>query len=340
MNDFLYSQLSKTGVLVTNLGTPDAPTPSAVKKYLAEFLWDPNIVQIPRPLWWLILNGIILRTRPKKSAQLYQKIWTTLGSPLLVSTSKLLRRLQVATTKKGYPLTYELGMRYGNPSIKQSLLNLRDQQVKNIIVLPLYPQYSKTTTASTLCEIQKQLKLMGWHPKLYLIDNYAQEPSYISALADSIQTHWQKQPPGQKLLFSFHGIPLKSIKQGDPYFAQCLNTAAKTASLLNLNEEQFDIVFQSRFGKEKWLQPYCVEVLQNLPKEGYKHIDVICPGFAVDCLETLEEIAITNKEIFHLANGLTYNYIPALNDSSTHIQCLTEILIKHLNLFFNEQKSV
>ncbi|MBA2653615.1 MAG: ferrochelatase [Gammaproteobacteria bacterium] len=322
----------KIGVLITNLGTPDQPTPSAVKKYLKEFLWDPFIVQIPRPLWWLILNGIILRTRPKKSAKLYQKIWTKSGSPLLVFSSELVRKLRGAMTSRGYTFKYALGMRYGEPSIKQALINLREQGVTQIIGFPLYPQYSTTTTASTVHAIKKQLQQLKWEPTLHFIENYAYEPSYISALAHTIHNHWQKQIPGQKLLFSFHGIPKKLIAKGDPYFDQCLDTAAQVASKLNLEEKKWGVVFQSRFGREEWLQPYCNKVLQDLPKEGYKHIDVICPGFAVDCLETLEEMAITNKKIFHQAGGLIYNYISALNTTDLHIQSLSDILIKNANL--------
>lgn len=319
------------GILVTNLGTPLAPTTQAVRKYLAEFLWDPLIVQIPRPIWWLLLNGIILRTRPKRSAANYKKIWTSSGSPLLVFTSELMQKLQIATQNKGYQFKYALGMRYGQPSIKEALLTLRKEGVSELIVLPLYPQYSKPTTISTFLEIDRQLQSINWAPRLYPINDYRGEPSYIKALVESIQAHWQKQIPGQKLVFSFHGIPKKLINQGDPYYDQCLETANSVISALNINKKNVEIVFQSRFGREEWLQPYCSEVLQRLPKEGCKHIDVICPGFAVDCLETLEEMAITNKKLFHQAGGLTYNYIPALNDSEAHVESLSTLLMNHIN---------
>lgn len=322
---------SKIGILVTNLGTPQAPTPQAVKKYLAEFLWDPFIVKIPRPIWWLILNGIILKIRPKKSAKLYQKIWTAQGSPLLVFTSELLRKLSDSLINKGHHFTYALGMRYGKPSIFEALSKLQEQQVSHIIILPLYPQFSNTTTGSTLHEIEKQLKILKWNPSRSFIDNYAEEESYIEALSHSIKEQWQKQMPGQKLLFSFHGIPKKNIERGDPYYDQCLITAEKVATKLQLDKKKWDIVFQSRFGKEKWLQPYCNEVLKNLPSEGIKHIDVICPGFSVDCLETLEEMAITNKKLFHQSGGIIFNYIPALNDSALQLRSLSDILIKHLD---------
>lgn len=322
---------STIGILVTNLGTPLAPTPQAVRKYLAEFLWDPLIVQIPRPIWWLLLHGIILRTRPKKSAANYKKIWTPSGSPLLVFTSELMQKLQIATQNKGFLFKYALGMRYGQPSIKEALLTLRKEGVSELIVLPLYPQYSKTTTTSTFLEINRQLQAINWNPCLYPINDYRGEQSYIKALVESIKAHWQKQKPGQKLIFSFHGIPKKLINQGDPYYHQCLETANSVTSALNINKKNIEIVFQSRFGREEWLQPYCSEVLQRLPKEGCKHIDVICPGFAVDCLETLEEMAITNKKLFHQAGGLIYNYIPALNDSEAHIESLSKLLINQVN---------
>jgi protoporphyrin/coproporphyrin ferrochelatase len=320
----------KTGILITNLGTPQAPTKSAIKQYLAEFLADPYVVQMPKLLWWPLLNGIILQIRPQKSTRLYQKIWTSQGSPLLVFMSEILRKLRVSTKAKD-SFHYALGMRYGQPSIQQALLDLRNQQASKLILFPLYPQYASTTTGSMFAEIEVQLKKMDWQPKRHFIAHYAEEPSHIQALVHTIRAHWQRQIPGQKLLFSFHGIPEKHITRGDPYYHQCLRTAQQIALKLNLDNRNWEIVFQSRFGLQRWLQPYCATRLKELPKTGCSHIDIICPGFSVDCLETLEEIAIRNKTLFHQAGGITYNYIPALNDSDLHIQSLVEILVKRLH---------
>jgi ferrochelatase len=316
-----------TGVLVTNLGSPEAPTRAAIRKYLSQFLWDPLVVQIPRLLWWPLLNGLVLTTRPKKSAKLYQKIWTPSGSPLVVTTTKLTQKLERVCLNQQLDFKFAMGMRYGDPSLSTALQVLQEQQVTSIIILPLYPQYSRTTTASTFKEINHQLALMNWHPQVIQIDNYASHPSYINALCLMIQAHWQKHTPGQQLLFSFHGIPQKNILKGDPYLDQCLETASKVASQLNLPREKWQVVFQSRFGGEKWLEPYCNQTLQSLPGKGVDHIDVICPGFAVDCLETLEEMAMTNREIFMQAGGKQYNYIPCLNDSECHVQSLLEIIL-------------
>jgi protoporphyrin/coproporphyrin ferrochelatase len=320
------------GILVTNLGTPEAPTVAAVRAYLKEFLSDPFVVQIPQPIWWLLLHGIVLPIRPAKSLHLYQKIWTPAGSPLLVLSQQLLKKIQKTVNLSGYAFEFALGMRYGQPAIHRALASLRERQVEQLIILPLYPQFSNTTTASTKAHVHKQLKLLKWQPELKFINHYWQEQSYITALTQSIQEHWHKQTPGQKLLFSFHGIPKKHTLKGDPYFDQCHATAKQIAHALNLDAKQWEIVFQSRFGRSQWLRPYCTERLAQLPSEGYKHIDVICPGFAVDCLETLEEIALTNQELFYASGGLSYQYIPALNDSYKHSQCLAEILIKHVFL--------
>jgi ferrochelatase len=321
---------SETGVLITNLGTPEAPTKKAVRKFLAQFLSDPSVIQIPRPIGWLLLNGIILNIRTSQSAKLYQKIWTPQGSPLLVYSLALLQKLQVMAAGAGYCFSFALGMRYGKPSIQQALLDLYAKKVTTLVVFPLYPQYSTTTTASTFHEIEKQLTKMDWHPKIKYVENYATEESYLKAIVNSIHAHWQKQPPGHKLLFSFHGLPQRLLSKGDPYFYQCHQTAEKIAELLQLDKKKWGVVFQSRFGRERWLQPYCSQVLEQLAKNGCKQVDVICPGFAVDCLETLEEIAITNKQLFQEAGGLIYNYIPALNDSMTHAKSLARILIKHV----------
>jgi protoporphyrin/coproporphyrin ferrochelatase len=324
----IVNQNLKTGILLTNLGTPDNPSPKAVRAYLKEFLLDPYVIQIPKPLWRLILHGFILPFRSRKSAKLYQKIWTPQGSPLLILSQQLVAKIQQGMSNSSVSFQFALGMRYGKPSIHEALSHLKQQRLDNLIILPLYPQFSNTTTGSTKNYICNQLKRLAWQPNQIFIDAYSTEPSYVAALAHTLQEYWREHPPGQKLIFSFHGIPQKHITRGDPYFDQCHTTARQVASLLHLSEQKWEVVFQSRFGKEKWLQPYAIDRLQTLPKEGYKHIDVICPGFAVDCLETLEEMAITNRELFLNSGGEFYNYIRALNDRDIHSQCLADILLR------------
>lgn len=313
----------KVGILVSNLGTPDAPTTKALRRYLAEFLWDPRVVEVPRPIWWLILHGVILRVRPKKSAALYKNIWTDQGSPLLINSEKIAHGIQ---QQLGDDYLVTLGMRYGKPSINQALDKLQDAKVKKIIILPLYPQFSATTSASTFDAASLSLKSWRDIPELQFMPQYSDNKNYINTLAASINQHWQQHGRGEKLLISFHGIPQRNIELGDPYFNQCQQTATLLANTLQLNDSQYQLVFQSRFGRAKWLQPYCVDTLISLAKTGSKHIDIICPGFAVDCLETLEEISITNNEIFQKAGGINLNYIPALNDNPEHIHFLSDII--------------
>jgi len=331
------------GVLVTNLGTPDAPTPSALRRYLAEFLWDPRVVEIPRPLWWLILNGIVLRVRPKKSAQLYQKIWTPEGSPLLVNSRKLVNKLQNKISAETFTSTsmstgsrlpsrddeglfkVVLGMRYGNPSIKDALEELKQHNVEQIIVLPLFPQYSAATTAATFDAVTETIKTWRYIPSIKFISHYFDHTGYIDIVADSIRAQYNSN---HHLVFSFHGLPKRCVELGDPYQQQCQTTAKLIAEKLQLSSEQYTVAFQSRFGYAEWLQPYCDETLRALPQKGIKHISVVCPGFAVDCLETLEEIAQQNREIFLNAGGESFNYIPALNANDKHIEFLTQLIVE------------
>lgn len=317
------------GILITNLGTPSAPTPNAVREYLAEFLWDPYVVKIPRLLWWFILKGIVLQVRPKKSAQLYQKIWTTTGSPLLSFSVRLIEKLE--STLQDLPIrAIELGMRYGEPSLKNALQKLHQKNVSEIIVLPLYPQFSNTTTESTRVKINAELKALHWTPKVHFIKSYHDNDHYIAALAQQIKNH-QQNKEHDKLVFSFHGLPQKSITEGDPYYEQCTITASKIAQKLQLEKADWAIAFQSRFGRQKWLQPYCTDLLQTLAKTGHKNITVVCPGFSIDCLETLEEMAMTNKEIFMQAGGQKFHYIPALNDGDLHVALISSMLIPFFN---------
>lgn len=312
----------KTAVLLVNLGSPSAPTTSAVRRFLKEFLWDPRVVNLPRVLWWLILHGLVLTIRPRKSAQAYRKIWTDEGSPLVVYTQKLASQIA-----KEFPdLSVFAAMRYGEPAISKQLDKIKTSSIDQLIILPLYPQYSSTTTASIHDEVIKNLK--GWFhlPSIYFISDYHQQQGYIDAIAKSITEHWQNHGRNQFLLMSFHGLPERLTTLGDPYFHQCQKTAEKIAETLGLTTNQWQLVFQSRFGKAEWLKPYCVDTLQNLPAQGIHSIDIICPGFAVDCLETLEEIAIENKKIFLAAGGKQYSYIPALNDSDLQIKAISPLI--------------
>jgi ferrochelatase len=315
-----------TGVLLINLGTPAAPTTPAVRKYLAEFLSDPYVVQIPRFIWKPLLHGIVLRIRPKKSAALYQKIWLKEGSPLSVYSQRLTKKLQSElNAKHADKIKVTLAMRYGQPSIQQALDHLQKHDLKQLIILPLFPQYSNSTTGSIFAEINKLLKSWRHIPEVNYIQNYYQEPAYIEAITNSIQTNHSQQ----HLLFSFHGLPQRSVELGDPYFAQCKTTADTITQKLALHPADYSLTFQSRFGRAKWLQPYCDQTLIKLAQEGKKHVTAICPGFAVDCLETLEEIAIRNREIFFAAGGESLEYLPALNDSPAQLKLMTTIIEKY-----------
>jgi protoporphyrin/coproporphyrin ferrochelatase len=327
------SYKKKIGVLLTNLGTPDAPTPAALRRYLAEFLWDKRVVDLPRPLWWLILHGIILRTRPARSARAYSDIWSEQGSPLLsISRTQqcmLQQQLDVAA-----PGRYQvaLGMRYGNPSIESALTKLQQAGVESVIVLPLYPQNSCSTTASTLDAVSDALRKRRDVPHLDFIAGYHAHPSYIKALANSIREHREGRQPVEKLIISFHGTPLRYREEGDPYYSQCQETARLLVQELGLADDQWLLSFQSRFGREEWLKPYTDKTLEQLAQQGVKSVEVICPGFSADCLETLEEIAGENREIFIQAGGEVLFYIPALNGRDDHVAMMTELVLGRRDL--------
>lgn len=323
----------KTGVLLVNLGTPDAPTPAALRRYLAEFLWDPRVVDLPRPLWWLILHGIILRTRPARSARAYREVWSEEGAPLLVISRQQQQLLQ-HYLEDSAPGRYQvaLGMRYGNPSIASALEALQHAGVRRLIVLPLYPQNSCSTTASTWDALAAALKKSRFVPHIDFIADYHDNPAYIRALADSVREHRDGRPQAQKLLISFHGTPLRFRSEGDPYYAQCQRTAELLAAELGLDASQWLLSFQSRFGREAWLQPYTDETLKRLAAEGVKSVEVICPGFSADCLETLEEIAVENHDIFIGAGGEALFYIPALNSRDDHIAMLGDLVLGRAGL--------
>ena len=308
------------GVILVNLGTPSAPTAKALRRYLREFLGDERVVPLPRLLWLPLLYTVISIIRSWATAKAYRKIWMPEGSPLAVHTSALAEKLR----QQGWVVA--VAMRYGQPDIANAFNQLKQQGCQSFFILPLYPQYSQTTTGSVFDKVSDVLSHWPEQPSFYFLSDYHAEPAYIEAVADSIRDYWQQNGKPDRLLISFHGLPEKSQRQGDPYYNQCMISGKLIASKLGLSESDWQIVFQSRFGPTQWLQPYCVEVLKGLPGQGIKKVDVVCPGFAVDCLETLEEIAQTNREIFLGAGGRQYRYIPALNAQKRHAEMLARII--------------
>ncbi len=333
LNHTTYSHGSKErlGVLLVNLGSPKAPTEKAVRKYLAEFLWDPRVVETSRPLWWLILNGIILRFRPRHSAALYKKIWTDEGSPLIsiskLQAQKLEKKLQAKI--RGNVLV-DVAMRYGKPTIRDSMRGLRSAGAKRLLILPMYPQYSATTTASVFDAVTSELQSWRWLPDMRFINSYHDHPAYIDALSKTIINYWSnRDSKPDVLVFSFHGLPRKYVDKGDPYFCHCHKTARLVAKKLLLKDSKWKVTFQSRVGNEEWLQPYTDNTMKQLAHQGVKSVDVVCPGFSADCLETLEEINMENRDIFISRGGIEFDYIPCLNAGDFHINALCELVIQH-----------
>jgi protoporphyrin/coproporphyrin ferrochelatase len=316
----------QTGVLLVNLGTPEAPTPRALRTYLAEFLGDRRVIDYPRWLWWPILHGVILRVRPRRSAHAYARIWTAAGSPLRVFSEALAEALQSALAGQAQ---VALAMRYGAPSVLAQVRALQERGVRRLLVLPLYPQYSATSTGGVIDAVADTLKALRWPPELRLINDYHDDPAHIDALAQRIERWWRDNGRGERLLLSFHGIPERYVRLGDPYFAQCGTTARLLRERLRLGEDELVVSFQSRVGRERWLEPYTDATVRRLAGEGVRRLDVACPGFAVDCLETLEEIAMQNREFFQAAGGEELCYIPALNDSAEQVASLAALIRRH-----------
>ncbi|GAA0682974.1 ferrochelatase [Marinobacterium maritimum] len=331
VDDFKHNQQDLTGVLITNLGTPDEPTPSALRRYLKEFLWDPRVVEVPRPIWWCILNGIILNIRPRRSAAAYREVWTDAGSPLMVhtqaQTEQLRERLQA---RFGDRVMVEFAMRYGNPSITSVIDRMQQAGVRRLLVLPLYPQYSGATTASTFDAVAEDFRQRRWLPELRMVNHYHDYPDYLAALAASVERHWHSHGRADRLIMSYHGVPKRYLLQGDPYFCECHKTSRLLAERLGLKEGEWMTTFQSRFGREEWLKPYTDETLKGLPEQGVKSVQVICPGFSADCLETIEEIGQENRDYFLEAGGDRYEYIPALNADPVHIDVLEKLILQNL----------
>ena len=318
----------KTAIILTNLGTPKTNTKAAVRDFLKEFLSDSRVVEIPKIIWWVILNLIILPFRSGKSLKAYNKIWTEEGSPLL----SISRQQQVALQQKlGDKIKVELMMRYGEPSFTSVINGLLKDNYQNLIILPRYPQNSATTTATSFDLIGDIMKKSRAVPDIKFISNYHGDPGYIHALAASIQEHWQQQQRQRFLLMSFHGLPQRNVDLGDPYYDQCTGTAQLLATIMGLESQQWGMSFQSRFGKQTWLQPYTSETLAKLADNGLKEIDIVCPGFSVDCLETLEEIQMENRDIFIEHGGEQYHYIPCLNDRDDHIQMMADLVEPYLD---------
>jgi ferrochelatase len=330
LNGHSHDLPAKAAVLLVNLGTPEAPTAAAVRPYLAEFLGDPRVIEYPRLLWKLILHGVILRIRPKRSAHAYERIWTAEGSPLRTGSEALAAALgaELARRRPG-PVAVALAMRYGKPSVAATVAKLQREGVRRLLVLPLYPQYSATSTGSVFDAVADTVKGLRWPPELRQINDYHDHPAFIAALADSVRAHWEANGRGEKLLMSFHGIPERYVRSGDPYYCQCHATARLLREALGLSEEEALFSFQSRVGRERWLHPYTDETIRALGARGLKRIDVISPGFAVDCLETLEEIAMQNAEFFREAGGETLSYIPCLNSAPAHVAALADLVLTH-----------
>ena len=327
---FKHGQAPRTAVLYCNLGTPDTPTTADVRRFLSEFLSDPRVVEIPRLLWLAILHGVILRVRPAKSAAKYASIWTPEGSPLKVWTEKQAKLLQIWLAQHGHDVSVRYAMRYGSTSIASQLDALKTEGVTRVLIVPAYPQYSATTTASLFDAVYAWAGKVRNLPELRFINRYHDDSRYIAALATSLQRYWSVNGRPDQLVMSFHGVPERTLHLGDPYHCECFKTARLLAEQLGLSKEQFKVTFQSRLGRAKWLEPYTEPTLIALGQAGVKRVDVVCPGFTSDCLETLEEIAMEGRAAFLTAGGKEFNYIPCLNNDPAWITALFNLTQQHL----------
>lgn len=328
-HDFESSH-EKIGILITNLGTPDAPKCPKLRQYLTQFLTDPRVIELPYLLRQFLVRGIIINIRSHKSAAAYRTVWTDKGSPLMFHTQDLATKVQHSL---GDNFIVAFGMRYGKPSIDSAIKQLHQKGCRKLIIMPMYPQYSGSTSGSIMDAVGKSLKKIRWVPHMHFISDYFQHDLYIKALCQSIERHWQEHGKAEKLVFSFHGIPQRYVHNGDPYQIHCQQTVDSVCKQLRLKEEDYLLVYQSRVGKEPWLQPYCDETMKSLPNTGIKNIDVICPGFSADCLETIEEIDEENKEYFMEAGGESYRYIHCLNSNDDHT-AMVDSLIRNASSAF------
>ena len=339
---YKHGDTPKIGIIISNLGTPESPTPKALRKYLGQFLMDRRVVEIPRFIWWLILHFIILIFRPSASAKKYKQIWTNKGSPLMVNAKEQTRLLRNLIQKKYLePIEVELAMSYGQPSFDKAYDKLRSKNCTKILLFPLYPQYAASSTASSMDSLWRILLKSRNVPEIRTIRNYHDQLPYITALKKSVQDFWAKNGKPNKLVISFHGVPKKSLMQGDPYHCECLKTGRLLAESLKLKKDEYQICFQSRFGKAEWLKPYFTDVIRALGQEQKnKKIHVVCPGFSSDCLETLEEINIEGKNIFMEHGGQEYNYIPALNANPEWINAMSEIIDTNIQGWIDQKWSI
>ena len=329
--DFDHEQKPRTGVLLTNLGTPEAPEKGALRPYLKQFLSDPRVVEVPRLLWWLILNGIILNVRPARSAEAYRTVWTSEGSPLLLHTRAQAEGVRERLRAQfGERVLVDYGMRYGEPSIAGAIQRLIDGGARQLLVLPLYPQYSGPTGGSTFDAVAEDFRQRRWLPDLQFVASYHDQPGYVEAIANSVRGHWEQHGRAERLLFSYHGEPRRYLDEGDPYHCQCHKTTRLVATALGLNPGEYLTAFQSRFGREEWLKPYTDETLRGLAADGVRSVQVVCPGFSADCLETIEEIGEENREYFLEAGGERYEYIGCLNATPEHLDFLAALCAERL----------
>ena len=336
-----HGAVAKTAVLVVNLGTPDAPTPSAVRRYLGQFLSDPRVIEVPRAVWLPILHGIVLNTRPKQSAERYARIWSTDGSPLKFHTERQ-ARLLASQLRAGIrsPLAVEYAMRYGEPSIRRTLDRLKSEGCERILVLPMYPQYAASTTASVFDEVARYLQQVRNAPEIRLVKHFYDHPAYIGALAALVREHWDRGGRPDVLVMSFHGLPQFSLERGDPYHYECQETARLLAKELLLAESHWQVAFQSRFGRLEWLRPYTASTLAELGRKGVRRVDLVCPGFVCDCLETLEEIGIEGKQVFLGSGGKEFHLLPCLNERDDWIRALADIARGHLSGWGDERQGL
>ena len=327
--EFKHETPQRVGVLICNLGTPDSFKTKDVRKFLRQFLSDGRVIEIPKIIWWFILNLVILTIRPQKSAKLYKSVWTKEGSPLMVLSEKLVNKLKLRACEK---YEVELAMRYGNPSIESGLLKLKNKNCRKLIIIPMFPQYSGTTTGSVFDEVARIMSKWRWVPSISFVSSYHDDQNYIEALKDSMVEIIENKKP-DKIIFTYHGIPKRNFDLGDPYQCYCQKTTRLVSEKLGLKEDDYITTFQSRFGPAEWLKPYTSDTMKDLPSRGIKNIITIAPAFSVDCLETIEEIDQENKDIFLEAGGENFTYIPCLNDTEGHINLLEKIIYKHLSLF-------
>ena len=336
--NYKHGMKEKIGILITNLGTPDKPNKEALKIYLKEFLSDPRVIEVPKLIWQIILRLIILNLRPQKVAKLYKAIWKKEGGPLLLMLKKQKKGIQKILKKRSKKLEIEIGMRYGNPSIKHGLEKLRKKGCRKILILPLYPQYCAATTGSTFDKVTETLRKWRWIPEMRFVNNYFEEPMYIDCLVKSIKESWKKFGKTQKVVFSYHGVPKKYLLKGDPYYCFCQKTTRLVVERMKLKKKDYITTFQSRFGPDEWLQPYTDKILEEFPNKGIKKIHILSPGFSSDCLETIEELEVENKKNFLSSGGEKYYYIKCLNDDPQHLKMLGFLILNHIKGWLENKK--